>query len=110
MIYIDERTRIDRSPEVIQAELRQYVDFKRLAEHSGVLRGGSLILPTSAATTLRVRDNRLNIAPGPAVENDQQLAAYFIIECANLDEAADWGSKLPGALGGSVEIRPLATG
>jgi hypothetical protein len=37
------------------------------------------------------------------------LGGYFVLECANLDEAIDWAAKMPGAKYGTVEIRPIMT-
>jgi hypothetical protein len=44
---------------------------------------------------------------GPFAETKEQLAGFYLIETDNLEQALDWGAKMPGMTTGSVEIRPL---
>src|SRR5579872_3277771 len=83
-----------------------------IAESSakGVLRGLDPLKPTSTATTVRMREGNALITDGPFAETKEQLAGYYIIECANLDEAIEWAQKIPtGCKGdeGCIEIRPV---
>ena len=76
----------------------------------GVLRSADPLKPTSTATTVRMRDGSALITDGPFAETKEQLAGYYIIECANLDEAIEWARKIPtGCKGdeGCIEIRPI---
>ncbi len=82
----------------------------REARQAGVLLGGAPLAPTSTATTIRSREGQTLITDGPFAETKEQLAGYYIFECATLDEAIEWAKKIPtGCLGspGSLEIRPL---
>ena len=45
---------------------------------------------------------------GPFAETKEQLGGYYLIDVADLDQAIAWAAKIPSALGGSIEIRPLA--
>jgi hypothetical protein len=76
----------------------------------GVLRGLDPLKPTSTATTVRMRGGNALITDGPFAETKEQLAGYYIIECANLDEAIEWAKKIPTACKGDegcIEIRPI---
>jgi hypothetical protein len=44
---------------------------------------------------------------GPFAETKEQLVGFYILDCADLDEAIDWAAKIPAARSGSVEIRPI---
>ncbi len=45
---------------------------------------------------------------GPFAETKEQLGGYYIVECANLDEAIEAAGRIPSlAAGGSIEVRPL---
>ena len=44
---------------------------------------------------------------GPAVEAEEYLTGYFLIEAKSFDAAIDWAAKIPNAHSGSVEVRPL---
>jgi hypothetical protein len=45
---------------------------------------------------------------GPFAETKEQIGGFFLLECADLDEALSWAAKVPtAALGyGAVEVRP----
>ncbi|WP_346837826.1 YciI family protein [Microbulbifer sp. SAOS-129_SWC] len=67
---------------------------------------GSPLLPTSTATTVRVRDNRVTTTDGPFAETKEQLAGFYMLEAQDLDEAIALAGKIPPARYGSVEVRP----
>ncbi len=78
-----------------------------------LLREGKLgpvarLLPTSAATTLRKHSEPAVVLDGPFAETKEQLLGFYIIDCADLEEALDIARELGRANpGGSYEIRPL---
>ena len=67
------------------------------------------LLPTTAATTLR-KDDPPMVLDGPYAETKEQLLGFYLIDCANLDEAVDVARDLGAANpGGAYEIRPVGT-
>jgi hypothetical protein len=72
-----------------------------------VLLGGERLRMTSDATTVRVRNGETLTTDGPFAETKEQLAGYFLVDCKDLDDAIDVASRIPGALTGSVEVRPI---
>lgn len=80
------------------------------ATRKGVLLGAEPLAPTTTATTVRVQDGKSLITDGPFAETKEQLAGYYMLDCANLDEAIEWAAKIPaGCRGGEgcIEIRPM---
>src|SRR5579871_2057661 len=80
------------------------------AKRKGVLLGAEPLAPTAFATTLRLENGQRLITDGPFAETKEQLAGYYIMDCANLDEALDWAARIPTAcrgLEGCIEIRPM---
>jgi hypothetical protein len=75
---------------------------------AGVVRGGRPLQPHSTATTIRSGDGveRL-VTDGPYAEAKEQLAGYYEVEVADLDEALHWAKQLPLLPGGAVEVRPV---
>jgi hypothetical protein len=73
----------------------------------GVMKGGEELHPAAIATTIRVRDGGVLKSDGPYAETKEQLGGYYLLNCADLDEAIDCASKIPTATSGSVEIRPI---
>ena len=80
------------------------------ATQKGALIGAEPLAPTSTATTVRVRDGKTMVTDGPFAETKEHLAGYYILECANLDEAIEWAVQIPTSCfgdGGCIEIRPM---
>ena len=63
--------------------------------------------PVSTATTVRVREGKRLVTDGPFAETREQLGGYFMVEAKDLDEAIQIAGRVPGALAGTVEIRPV---
>ena len=106
-IYGEESGWGNASPEEIGQVMAAYEAFGRAAAEAGVLVGGEGLQPTSTATTVRVRDGETLTTDGPFAETREQLAGFYLVECADLDEAIGWAGKIPGAAIGSVEVRPV---
>ena len=60
-----------------------------------------------AARTVRLRDGILSVSDGPAVNADEFLTGYFLIEVESFEAAVDWAARIPNARTGSVEVRPV---
>jgi hypothetical protein len=63
--------------------------------------------PVHTATTIRVREGRVSITDGPFAETKEQLAGFYLIEAADLDEALKVAAGIPPARVGSIEVRPV---
>ena len=61
----------------------------------------------SDASTVRVRDGEVLVADGPFAETKEQIAGFYIIDCADLDEAIEIAARNPGARHGTIEVRPV---
>src|SRR5215813_13881832 len=80
------------------------------ATRKGIFLGAEPLAPTSLATTVRVQNGQPLVTDGPFAETKEQLAGYYMLDCANLDEAIEWAAKIPTACrgrAGSIEIRPM---
>ena len=106
-IYTDESRYATMTPEDSARLMAGYGAFGQEAQEAGVLLGGEGLQPTATATTVRVRDGEAMFTDGPFAETREQLGGYYLLECADLDEAARWAAKIPDARSGSVEVRPI---
>lgn len=80
------------------------------ARQKGVFERAEPLTPSTTATTVRLEGDRVLLTDGPFAETKEQLAGYYILDCANLDEAIEWAARIPtGCKGGEgcVEIRAL---
>jgi hypothetical protein len=106
LIYTAEPT--EAVPEDLMAEeMAAYDTFTRWTREKGLFEAGEALHPTSAATTVRVRDGKTIATDGPFAETKEALGGFYLIEAANLDEAIDCAARIPGAKHGSIEVRPI---
>ncbi len=63
--------------------------------------------PTSAATSVKVRDGKPLVTDGPFAETREQLGGYFLVDARDLEEAIDIARRIPAARIGTVEVRPV---
>ena len=105
MIYTEERA--EAPTDNPSDELNEYNAFTEWTQAKGYFKGGEALQPTSTATTVRVRDGRTITTDGPFVETKEALGGYYLLECANLDEAIEAAARIPGARHGSIEVRPI---
>ena len=92
---------------------RVYAETLALAEEltsRGQYLGGFPLHPSSAATSVRVRDGKRLVTDGPYAETREQLGGYMLIEVKDLDEAIAIAGRIPLARTSTVEVRPVREG
>jgi hypothetical protein len=94
------------SPEFMQM-LSDYQSATQAMAVAGTLVDSGPLQPASAATTLRVRDGEPLVTDGPFAELKEQIGGYYVLDCADLDEALRWAATIPAARFGCIELRPL---
>ena len=107
LIYGDESIWADSTPEEMAVTMAGHEAFSQATQAEGILRGGEALEPTSAATTVRVRDGETMITDGPYAETREQLGGFYIVECDSVDQAVDAARRIPEAVHGVVEVRPI---
>lgn len=93
--------------EARDAQMPIWRDLIEEMTREGALVGQGRLQSLDSATTLRVRDGETQITDGPFATTKEYLGGYFLLECADLDEALRQAARLPVAGFGSVEVRPL---
>ncbi len=107
LIYSDEsqwNTLPKAETERIYGEYWAFTDGIR---QSGHFVGGNPLQPTTAATTVRIRNGKVSTTDGPFAETKEQLGGYYLIEARDLNEALQIAGRIPGAKYGSIEVRPI---
>lgn len=89
------------------SEAPLWAEFDKGLRDAGLLICGDPLHPVEAATTVRVRDEETEIVDGPFAVTKEFLVGYFLLECADLDEALKQAARVPLARYGSVEVRPV---
>lgn len=107
LIYTDESERTSESQTDAEAMFAAYRSFSESIAESGVLRAGDALEGIATATTVRVRGGETVVTDGPFAETKEQLGGYYLVECDDLDAAIEIAARIPGAVNGSIEIRPI---
>jgi hypothetical protein len=107
LIYGDMTRLADATPEDGARMMKAYEDYTEAVRASGLFEAGEGLQPTNTATTVRVNNGDVSTTDGPFAETKEQLGGFYVLNCKDLDEAIEWAAKIPGARGGSIEVRPV---
>lgn len=83
--------------------------YAKALDGARVLLSAEVLQPSSATTTVTVRDGELRVQDGPFADTKEQLGGTFVIDVPDLDAALAWAAKAPSVQWGTVEVRPSAT-
>ena len=109
LIYTSAEDQGTGTPEDWAQIMAEYNEFGEAAAAAGVVLGGEALHDTDTATTVRVegaRGGNVITTDGPFAETKEVLGGFYLLECADLDEAIKWAAQIPGAWHGQVEVRP----
>ena len=107
LIYQEEKQEANVPRDEIAKAKADYWAFTEDIKKTGNYVGSHGLQQTDTATTVRVRNGKLSTTDGPFAETKEQLGGFYILNCKDLDEAIEWAAKIPGASGGSIEVRPV---
>ena len=106
-LYGDESQMADRTPEQMQESMKAWDSYTQETKDAGAFETGEGLQPTSTATTIKLEPGGDHIVTdGPFAETWEQLGGFYLLDCADLDEALAWARKIPMP-GGNVEVRPV---
>ena len=94
-------------PEAQRKHAAEFGEF--VAAVADKIRGGAPLKLPEDATTIRIRNGETITTDGPFAETKEVLGGYYLIDVDTLDEALEWGAKIPGAKYGTIEVRPVVT-
>ncbi|NAW64856.1 YciI family protein [Photobacterium halotolerans] len=107
LVYYDESVMKALTQDEWDALNRECIDCGESLRSRDYMIGGEALLSVQTATTLRVRNGKVDITDGPFAETKEQLAGFYLLDVRDLNEAIQMASKIPPARYGSVEIRPV---
>ena len=93
---------------VTEAMVRDIDRLNEELEAAGarVFAGG--LQPPTMAKSLRAQPNGdVLVTDGPYLETKEHVGGFWLLECADMDEALQWGRKAAGACGTAGEIREI---
>lgn len=89
------------------AYMGEWYAFGDALTKAGVFKAGAALKEPETATTISIDNGRRRVEDGPFADSKEQLGGYFILEVADLDEAARWAAKCPAAKSGRVDVRAI---
>jgi hypothetical protein len=99
LVYLDE----DKLHAIDDSECQACGDGLRKSGHHIA---AEALQSVDTATTVRVRNGKVSITDGPFAETKEQLAGFYLVDAADLNEAIRLAAKIPPARVGSIEVRP----
>ena len=105
LLYAPEVDKAERAER--WAEMPLWDEVNAGLREAGVLVKNGPLHDVATATTVRVRGDETELTDGPFAVTKEVLVGYYVLDCADLDEAVGHASRLPVARWGSVEVRPI---
>jgi hypothetical protein len=109
MIYAEEAAIRSLDDAAVTRTMAAYADYTQAMKKAGVYLGSNRLRPTPSARTVRVRHGTTSAVDGPFAETKEQLGGYFLIDAPDMETAAGWAARCPGAAHGAIEVRPVWT-
>ena len=94
------------SPEFAQM-LEAYQAATTAMSAAGVLVDSAPLQDPLTARTLRLRNGEPMVTDGPFMEIKEVIGGYYVLDCADMDEALRWAATIPAARYGVIEVRPV---
>jgi hypothetical protein len=105
LLYADES-----DPALVEERWKDLPAWIELADElrrAGILIANNALQNATRAKTVAARGGEIAITDGPFATTKETLVGYFLLRCADLDEALAYAQRLPVARYGSVEVRPV---
>jgi hypothetical protein len=83
------------------------VELHASMREAGLLVGVQRLRSVDSATSVRVRNGETEITDGPFAVTKEVLAGYYVLDCADLDEALKQAERMPMAPWATLEVRPV---
>ncbi len=105
LIYADEAAFADATPEQWDEMMRAHNAWQASVVSAGAkVHHGEALAPSATATTVRKGGGSPVVTDGPFAETKEALGGFYLVECADLDQALSFAGTLPGT---TVEVRPV---
>jgi len=96
------------SQDEIKAGMAAFSAYAKALEDAGVLRSAEVLQTAANATSVSLRQGKLQVQDGPFAETKEAFAGVFMLDVPDLDAALAWAERCPAVHWGTVEIRPSA--
>jgi hypothetical protein len=74
---------------------------------SGELVASERLADPANGRRVEMRDGRAFASDGPFAETKEQLAGFYLVDCADMDRAIEIAGRIPGVPPLELEVRPV---
>jgi hypothetical protein len=106
LIHLDEQALDDMPPAERNTLNAAHLDFNDELRRSGHFLIAEALDPPRTGAVVRVRDGKPLVTDGPYAETKEMIAGFYVIEAADMEEAASVAARLPVAPMATIEVRP----
>ena len=89
--------------------LREYAALNEDLAASGEIVASEALADQSLGRRVCVRAGDVLTTDVPLAEAKEQLAGFYLVECSGIDRAVEIAARVPEAVLGLVEVRPVMT-
>jgi hypothetical protein len=107
LIYTDESGAATLPEDKLREMYARYGAFSRDLKEAGKLGPNEELDHPTTARSLRLENGQPVVTDGPYAETREQLGGFYLIEAASIDEALEWAARVPSAVHGTIEVRPI---
>jgi hypothetical protein len=107
LIYHEENAWTSHTESERQEIYRQYRELIEELTRDGKYLAGDELQLSATANSVRVREGKAVITDGPFAETREQLGGFFLVETKDRAEANAIAARIPSALTGTIEVRPV---
>jgi hypothetical protein len=105
LIYGDESADVDMTPEQWEQTMAAHNAWSAsVAAVGATVVSAEALQPTAMATTVRTDGPAPVVTDGPFAELKEALGGFYLVDCADLDQALELARTLPADV---VEVRPI---
>jgi len=87
--------------------MKGYGDFTEVVKTDSKMLHADALQGIETATCVSVRGGKTEVMDGPFAETKEHLGGYYLLDCADLDEAVKYAAQIPTAAYGRIEVRPV---
>ncbi len=86
----------------------QYIAIERDLKAQGKFVESVRLRSRREAKTLRnLQAGQREIVGGPCFDSKEAIGGFYVLDCASMEEAVEWASRMPNYGHGAIEIRPV---
>lgn len=107
LIYNDPTKEPEYGTSAFEEMMAGFFSLNEKMKNDGVLCDGDGLQGVETATSLRLKNGKVETMDGPFAETREHLGGYYVVDVPDLDAALKYAALVPSANFGTIEVRPL---